>query len=338
MPSLNELAKNVSMPVESKFDQHIEWIEPKISNDLNNICNNQNGMIPKISSVQEICRKNVNQSVITVKEEQYLKNNNNDGTFQINYNSNPITDPWQLRVMRDVIDKLPIPDFYLESYNRIQTLNKEKLHENILKKQMFLQKMPAWLESELLVESGEFQLDSNTKRYYPPCSKGKQCIGHTFKLRGQHHSCCYTSLMFLDEWNAFINEYKQPIEKRPCILCFRSWYTQLIVVNRQINMDLLDQETIKNPESMKFYMKLPTNTILQSYYNLINEENGYLLPYMLIPQDNEPLLQPVCGLNLDVLKIIIDPISGQQKIDQSVMLYKKPILNEPKIGEQLKNF
>lgn len=316
------------------FNKQTTWIKPELSTDLNELSNIDAHVLPPIKTVHQIHTEHL-QLLNEEKKQQSIHDNNAN---QTNLSYNRLTNPWQVRVMEDVITQLPIPEFYLESRHRNPPKSLNELYENLRSKQLHLHQMPAWLESKLLVEAGEFQMENGNYRKFPSCSQEKSCVGYTLQIRGQYRSCCYVSLMFHDEWNAFIHEHRQPIEKRPCILCYRRWYTQLLITNRQINLDLLDQQAVKNPESLKFYSSLPANMIFQTYYNLMNEVEGYLFPYMLIPQNNEPLLQPVCALNLNMLKIIIDPITKQQKVDQSAMIFHPPKLNSLIIGESVQNF
>ena len=121
---------------------------------------------------------------------------------------------------------MPLPQFVLETRKNYTT---ERIHAHLTSRRALLPVLSASFESLLLAEAGRFPVtDANGHtRYldYPPCARGSACVGIVYRLHefpANHPGVILTSLMFPEEYEAFLESNVAPSGKRFCILCYRS--------------------------------------------------------------------------------------------------------------------
>lgn len=266
-------------------------------------------------------------------------------------------DPWQARVAREMLADFPLPVMRVRGGEHMR-IDANEMYEQLRSEQLHLPCMTASHESQLLRESGQFQY-KDRQVSYPACVLDTRCVGHTITLSGQVRKCTFIALMFESEWDDLLHRGRQPVSRRPCILCYRRWHTQLLVRSRHLHikeqqswpredssssptdtMPKLEKDAPLTSSSSSSVprVRLAERPILQSYYNLVDEQEGYLYPYMLLPQNGEILMQPVCGLNLDVLRMRMDTSQNRQYVDQTAIVYTSRITHAPNIGERVKDF
>jgi len=62
--------------------------------------------------------------------------------------------------------------------------------------------------------------------------------------------------------------------------------------------------------------------MVQSYYNLVDQPQGYRRDYILTPEAGDPMTQPIVLLCLSTVKAVVMMPSGQMRVDQSQLIYK----------------
>lgn len=243
--------------------------------------------------------------------------------------------PWSHELFSQKLSALPQPSYYFRSVTSA-ALTHEQLLMSIKQQQVRLPLLDANYEQKLLAESGKF---SGSDIEYPKCVNGEACVTNRWDIQipdpdglGKFIS---TALMYPEEYESLKNEGKKPVDTRPCILCCRMLLCDWILFLRTMRMANESHQT--SAKSASNFDKILKNEVHQLYYNLMDRPGGYYRDYMLIPLENEVILDPICMFVCSPLKIVRLP-NGRRCIDQRVMVWKSPELVDARIGENVSNF
>jgi hypothetical protein len=281
------------------------------------------------------------------------------------------TQPARQRIFQDIRDQLYSPMFFTpdmamassasasaspssmkQEESRVSTYLEQALRKGIIRHIV----LPCDVESELLAESGRFKHVNNNVYDFPPCMRGSDCVGMTLDFPGMHATenltydaeekkytsgFVFTQLMFPDEYADFIQNQIQPQNQRPCVACCRHLATMAVLAIRSCNASVSPGMNAI-PEIQMFLNR----EVIQLYRNLVDQVGGYYSENSLIPraQGDEPIVNPICMLNLSSVKVRrlsnsgLTPGGNRRYLDQSLLVYRPPQLPTPGIGQSLQSF
>lgn len=78
--------------------------------------------------------------------------------------------------------------------------------------------------------------------------------------------------------------------------------------------------------------------VRQMYRNSVDCEGGYFSRYCVLPQPQEPLVQPMARLSRLWLKAFKSAESGRWHIDQSALVWRPRPVPLPRTGETVESF
>jgi len=228
----------------------------------------------------------------------------------------------------------------------------QRLQEALRRRQVHLPIMPASLESELLAEGGKF-IHCGREYDFPKCVNGNRCIAMQIDFpladpvdafRSQKpQRFILTSLMFKEEYEAFILNRTPPSCIRPCIACCRNTLVQIVAVTRYTNAcasaSAADGDNTNNIDHSVPRVQIEVKKhVFQLYRNLVDQQNGYFKEYMFIPKiGDEAVIDPICLLSKQSLMLRVTK-EGRRYLDQSRIVYQPPRVPIPRIGESLQVF
>lgn len=252
--------------------------------------------------------------------------------------------PARVGVYQSLLDQLWKPIFYdKRRVDGDDDATSQRLEGALRLRQVKLPLMTSALESELLAEAGRF-VHAGKEYDFPPCVNGAKCMGMQLDFpigmaldefkRAKPQRFVLTSLMYEEEYRAFITEDKPPPCLRPCIVCCRYTLVQLVGVIRSLKASATAEDTRGAP-NIRVDLN---NRVYQLYYNLKDQPNGYFGQYMVTPRmGDDPLVDTMCKLSKESLRLCVTK-EGRRYLDQSVMIYHKPVVEKPRVGESLQVF
>jgi hypothetical protein len=216
-----------------------------------------------------------------------------------------------------------------------QSVTQQELEQQLLQGRLVLPHLSSDFERKLLAQAGTFKdKQTNQTRVYPECARGAKCIGMTVRIRHlPRPGVIFTSLMFPEEYQLFLETGATPQHARPCILCCREALVHWTIMCRaDVMMGGPGASTpIKN---MPWQMQ--QTQIRQLYYNSVDIAGGYQKDRVLLPSANEPLVHPIAMLSLTHISAKL--VHGRYFIDQSAIEWHPPQDPEPHIGESHMDF
>jgi hypothetical protein len=244
--------------------------------------------------------------------------------------------------------KCPPPSYFSESdYSRQATT--EVIQRQLRIKQLELIPLTAQHESKLLAEAGTFSIEGK-QYYFPPCENKENCFASKGNplIMGLKHPIVLMGFMFEHEYKLFLennnNDRDDPpyAGQRPCILCCR-YYPIVHCLNvRQQAMRgkaegfLVTTTTTNSSQQQQPHTKKAVQ-IVQCYRNLEDTEGGYHRSFMFHPKSEEPIIQPIVRACKERLRAYQDGGGGRWMIDQSALIFHKPVVHPP-IGKSLQCF
>lgn len=240
-------------------------------------------------------------------------------------------DPWQSHAFQQAVSNAPPPSYFLENDDSRQ-IDTETIQQQLREKRLELQIQTASLESELLAQAGEF-----AGFRYPACMNGiDACVAAKGTIPGMNgeKGIVLMGFMFQSELNEFKRTKRVPFHgERPCVLCCRCHPARVTLAMRSIMMR--GAEGLLRPAAA--YEKKAIQ-VVQCYRNLENLPGGYYREYMFHSHVNEPTIDPIVKLNQERLRAYKDATTGRWIIDQSALVFDKPVAPIPTIGENLNSF
>lgn len=252
--------------------------------------------------------------------------------------------PARIGIYQSLIDQLWKPVFFDQNrVNGDDDAASRRLEGALRLRQVRLPLMTSDLESELLAECGRF-MHAGREYDFPACVNGDKCMGMQLDFplgmalgefkHGKRQRFVLTSLMYEEEYRAFITEDKPPPCRRPCIVCCRYTLVQLVGVIRSLKASA-SAEDARGAPNIRVDLD---NRVYQLYYNLKDQPSGYFGQYMVTPRmGDDPLVDTMCKLSKESLRLCVTK-EGRRYLDQSVMIYHKPVVEKPRVGESLQVF
>lgn len=250
-------------------------------------------------------------------------------------------DPWQVVSFNEMLQSLPRPKYNFRSLDRQFDATHQQLIDSLRQGKVELPLLTAEFESELLAESGTFRHRKGAVVSYPACRRGNECVCMTMGIPGMELTenktnntgrfIC-TAFMYPEEYRNLIYKGVVPRGDRECILCCRYLLSRWITFLR--GMDMAGESGTE----ANFQFQIDPSHVYQLYYNLCDRPMGYYRHCMLIPRPEETLISPICMLNLSLLKVQRDPVTGRRIINQSLLIYQQPVEAVPQLGERMNFF
>lgn len=236
-------------------------------------------------------------------------------------------EPIALIRLREARSMLIKPFFVVE--NEVAAVDQQ--HINMLlrsKTTVALPLLTAQVQSEMLIQSGDFLFPGLGLRHLPPCCHGAKCRGMVpDAIQGLTERVVFMRAMTEEQWEELKSENKQPTSNAnwPCILCGEYNTTHYVLQSRNL---LPTGHTIKHEDP---------GEVLQLWYNLVDEEGGYYSRFIFQPLINEALIEPIVMPNYFMMKAYK---SGglMWKVKRDGIIYRPPESLQPKVGETEKNF
>lgn len=283
--------------------------------------------------------------------------------------------PAQVAIFKRILSQLWQPVFFradafqssqtdaLEGANDNEDQASRRLQEALRRRQLTLPVMTATLEQELLAEAGTFEFEGEMYTF-PVCMNGERCIANQVEFPlGQNRfpegmawgsnpqRFILTSLMYQEEYEAFIREKKPPDFIRPCVACCRHAlielvsairYTRACVGSASSSSSSSSSASSSNESdwSVSRVQMAIKREVFQLYRNLVNHPEGYFSEYMYIPKvggGDEPVIDPICQLSKSSMLLRCTP-QGRRYLDQSKIVYSAPQAPPVRIGEPLQVF
>jgi hypothetical protein len=241
---------------------------------------------------------------------------------------------WESEAFAEDLRNVPLPDYYLENDNS-RSVTSTIVQQQLRNGRFDLLVQTAQHECELLKEAGQFRHSNGRVYQFPACVNGKECVAGKGDLliTGLSQPIVLMGFMFESEYTEFLHSSKAPKGIRPCVLCCRCHLVRLTMTFRGIVMRGGDGLLVKDGAENERRV----TQILQCYRNLEDAEGGYFREYMLHPQLNEPMIDPIVRMNKLRLRANKDE-HGRWCIDQSALIYTKPVVPEHRMGESLQSF
>jgi hypothetical protein len=244
-------------------------------------------------------------------------------------------DPWQSQEYRRAREQLTAPAFF-DKKDVTHRLSQPQLHALLRSRQYKLCVQTASLESSLLVESGSWRTDADSRtRNFPACSLGDKCVGmqREYWIRNQRRGVVWTSMMFDYEWAEFMVGSVYMGERRMCVLDQRRHIPSFITKRRLIRM-----KGATGSASDLACTESSPDDILQLYHNTIDCDGGYFNQYVLLPEPGEAMIEPLVRMNR-FTTVAVHLASGQMKADQSQIVYRADgAHSQPTPGENMGSF
>lgn len=241
--------------------------------------------------------------------------------------------PYEVVAFAEKMSELKDIKFYSEQAS--QAVSQKELEQQLLAGRQVLPHLESSFERLLLAEAGTFRdPKTNQDRTYPHCAKQDKCVGKTVRFRHlPKQGVVFTSLMFPDEYALFLETGVTPTHARPCILCCREALVHWTIMCRADVM--MGGPGASTPIQDKPWQMQQTQ-IRQLYYNSVNMPGGYQKNRVLLPSQNEPLVQPLVMLSR--VHLFAYQKHGRWHIDQSAIEWQSPEQPEPRIGETHADF
>jgi hypothetical protein len=246
--------------------------------------------------------------------------------------------PWQIETLKKSFEGLTVGRYHQQELTT-RTLTQEEIYDCLRKKMQHLPLLTSDLETCLLREAGTWTYQHQVYDW-PACVNGTACYCMSLpfegdvpatraKAAGKKFIC--TSMMYDHELTEFLVTHQPPHQRRPCIVCLRITLVDYVTRIRAEG----NQPDI--PTSLTF--EDHTRSIFQIYGNRAGVMGGYHVDYCLYPLPNEALIEPVCMIHTNLLRLRPcehDP--GRLCLDQSVLVYTEPTALIPRIGENGQHF
>jgi hypothetical protein len=237
--------------------------------------------------------------------------------------------PWQSHGFQEARASVCTPTYFLDTDDSRQ-VDTKTIQQQLSEKRLELVIQTAQHESELLGQAGDFG-----GYRYPPCVNGAEgCVAAKGTLPGMTEpGVVLMGFMFKDEYTEFRRTKRVPYPgQRPCVLCCRCLPVRLTLEMRSLMMQ--GGEGLLRPDQA--FEKKPVQ-IVQCYRNLENVVGGYYKEYMFHPQPNEPIIDPIVKLALQMLRAYKDS-TNRWMVDQSPLVFDKATAPRPAVGESLNSF
>ncbi len=232
---------------------------------------------------------------------------------------------WDQLAFQDLLKTMHPVHFFVRE--QITDLKQETFMAMLKRQQLHMPTLTSDLENKLLRESGRFFCSRRSREYvYPACLNGKDCIGMQCWIPGQIRGFTLTSVMYEDEYTRFIETGIAPQPCRPCVLCCRDNLVEWVVHRRSTSMMTNMQHT-----------ETSVNKIEQVYSNLVDCQGGYFRSYVFFPVPGEAQIDPICRTNLSMIRVLDDP-GTRARVDQSALIWRPSIHDNPHTGENLSHF
>jgi hypothetical protein len=273
--------------------------------------------------------------------ESHLHHVNNESSLhqsQVDYlmdDSVETQRPWQIVKFEQVNTELPI--YYLKDQSDSQFTDKQ-LNDMLRRKQVSLPLLTAEYENEMLQEAGYFYHPLFDRPYnFPACRAGTNCVASRKRFRSQPKDkpIIMMSLMYENEYRAFIEQETPPPSIRWCILCLRERLVEFMTHVRTLKSS---NQMLGENSPAYFRFHLPREILFQMHRNSFDCEGGYYGKYMLRAESNEAIIEPICRLNKSVCEMKQNKSTGRWYYDTTPTHWKPPILPIPRCGDNIKNF
>jgi hypothetical protein len=258
----------------------------------------------------------------------------------------PRIDPqahWTLLEFEQRLSKLERAELYLADGLQAAPATQEQLNQSLRRRLISTEIMRAHLDSQLLAECGTYTLSHGRSITFPPCVEEAQCVCMDKSyFRRQPRGFIMTAAMFHPELVRLLADNVAPKTKRPCIACMRHRYTLAVTMDRQIRAQ---GDSRQGDSVMK--MRRTGHEIQQWWRNLKDQDGGYHAQHVidLTDKPEDPVLDPVCLPGRSHLICKEDPTFTHAEtkqprlvVDQSVVIWKKPTIPVPEVGQSLLNF
>lgn len=270
--------------------------------------------------------------------------------------------PWFDALFRSKLEAISEPTFVqnsastgADSSSSTPSLTVDKVHEQLtqelLQDTLTLQVMTSDLESQLLAESGRWKMPSNGKIYdFPPCPNDQKCRCMLSRVVDQPRGFVGTALMYDFEYSIFLKTNTPPRARRPCIMCCRFILMDYLLLVRSLKAKaseaiLSEEEEAKEPDMPLQLPEEEKTQVYQLFQNLVDKPGGYRREFLLFPEPNEPLVEPIVTPNRSFL--VCRPMPGtavkegkgcRLRMDQDSIVWKADSVTVPRVGENLQRF
>lgn len=211
-------------------------------------------------------------------------------------------------------------------------------------KRLFLPLMTASFESELLQAAGRWKYKNGRMYDFPPCPRGDECVGKISRIPYvktlapggpndeayfDHPFVCF---MLPTDYANFIKDGAPPTQRFPCVACMRCMIVDVVCALRG------GQEIVQDGKR-KPRLTLDENTLVQCYRNLINEKDGYHFDCCLEPSSEEwhGIVSPIATFRPSLM-VARKGRFNRPYVDQSAIVWKPAVIDEPMLGESIKDF
>ena len=254
--------------------------------------------------------------------------------------------PWQQKLLQARLEALPQPMYYPRELT--MQMSHDQMLSTLRQRQQYLPLLTATLEDALLQEAGVFG-----GRDFPACVNGERCESFRWCCRVQgsekiipelNNSNSYkgfacTSIMFQEEYDAFIADGTIPNCRRPCVLCARVTLCDFVMLMRSQKCTTAADDDITTTSTGGGLVLLVTRQpVYQLYRNLVDCEEGYFMHSVLLPKPEEAIIDPVVRPCISAMVLERDTTTGRRRYKQNAIRWKAPEQSQPRIGESVSHF
>lgn len=233
-------------------------------------------------------------------------------------------EPVELEILRKAQGKLIRPDYTCGTQIHTHAESSHLLRSRNLS----LPLLTAKTESALMASAGRWYFHGLGWREFDPCCYGKECIGMLGLIDGFNGArVVLRRAMTETQYAHFTRTGEKPTNANwPCVLCGRMYTTQYV---QQQRLGVRPKHEIVVEEPSHVY---------QLWRNLFDQPCGYQKQFMLMPEANEILVDPIPSIHLAYLRAHFHEGLAMWTISQDAMVWREAPILDSFLGESISNF
>ncbi len=250
------------------------------------------------------------------------------------------TNPLLLQLYLEKRKRIAAPVFFMAN-NPAQQMDQKFVCQQLRQGFLDIPTLLADYESRLLVQSGPMPLPDGSFLQLPHCMFGNECFGtlEWTNIRGLTEAITLMQAMLPADFQALVQQRKQPSYKWPCVLCHRKMPTEAVQYFRHLDeVDKSRPPPVLQRSSRVFVTRENPDEIHQLWRNLENVQGGYFSERIFKANPSEGIFAPLVENNVAALVARKQTGTGRWVIDQSALVWKPPVIAQPRLGESMANF